>query len=227
MVITTLRELKGAQPVTEGTASLYRMGLMDMDDSEVIEALAQCVRKNTWRPAVAEIREAAAAKLMDGQPEPDDVYGDIMALMSKYGLYGRITEYGRAEGDPPYPSVLVQRVVLSLGGWKRCCLWENEEGSFHNAVVSTARTHRSRIAREAHDMLSIAPDQRQAARRAITAACVRQDNGFVTMGLSAIAARAAKEIAKMDISEAPQRTRQGFSRLDVTSLAATAAESKD
>lgn len=130
-----LAPLPSSAPWTEGSEIAYEVGLDGLDDADIMQAVKRCLRSSKFRPSVSEIIAALGHEPVDA----DDLYGTIKALISRYGLYGKRTEWGFAEGDPPYPSDVVRQAVLNLGGWRAVCMWDSGDAALRNALLDAAR----------------------------------------------------------------------------------------
>jgi hypothetical protein len=130
-----LAPMPASCPWVEGSEVAYEVGLDDVDDADVMRAVKACLRTSKFRPTVAEIIE----HIGPGPVDVDELHGTIVALVRKYGLYGKKTAWGFGPGDPPYPSDDVRQVVLNLGGWDTICMWDSGDASLRNAIADAAK----------------------------------------------------------------------------------------
>lgn len=130
-----LAPLPSSAPWTEGSEIAYEVGLDGIDDADIMQAVKRCLRSSRFRPSVCEIIEAMGPPPVDA----DALYADVMALVKRYGRYGREVEGVFYEGDPPYPSEAVRQAVLGLGGWDCVCEWSSGEAALRNALAASAQ----------------------------------------------------------------------------------------
>lgn len=183
-VMAILRTMRSAAPLDAETEMLYQAGISDLQDDEAMAAVVRCIREDEWRPAPATIRAKVIDTAMGALPKPTEVYETIIRLIQRYGIYGRREVWGHSEGCPPLPDVLTERVVEQLGGWKRCCLWEAEQGSFRKAITDATTTSLDRYKAELSGQLSLPPDQRTVTTRIRAQAQHRISGGLEKGGLT-------------------------------------------
>lgn len=95
---------------------LYAEMLADLDDDLLIAAVQDLISKQTFLPAIAEIRAAVAGlrEQASGRLDAYSAWEQVKYQMLRVGSYG----------DPQFDD-LTNRAVKAVGGWRELCLSEN------------------------------------------------------------------------------------------------------
>ena len=159
-----IRDQPSSGAWTPSLEAAYQVCLAEYDDAEMLRAAATCLKRQTFRPSIAEIIAAAAEAVAGPTIAPEEVWAWIRQAMNTYGLYGVERNGVRLPGNPPWPNETVRAVVRACGGWEAVCTWPAEQGSLEGVVMRQARSHVDRAAEEARRMLDIPPAERPTRR---------------------------------------------------------------
>lgn len=102
----------------EATCRAYEAALSDLDYELAASAVKRIVATAKYRPAIAEIREAAAVTAIGERRTGADAWGDVVRAIRYVGSYGA----------PKFEDPITARAVEALG-WRNLCLGDSSEAS--------------------------------------------------------------------------------------------------
>jgi hypothetical protein len=120
---------RNAKDITPGTLDLYAEELADLPPEQVVAAIGELRKSQTFFPSLAEIRQRTVA-IIAGPVlvDPEAAFGEVMRQIKLVGSYG----------TPQFSSPLVAKAVESLGGWKVVCLMDLDDLSSYRAQFRKA-----------------------------------------------------------------------------------------
>lgn len=126
-IIKLLRRFheKNNQPFDQIDSDVYFYGLINADPEDVLRGLMEIVKSEGFSkiPTVKQILEASGIKHVSDRDEAEEICGQIIFSISKFGSY-------QAVKAKEYLGEVAWMVVVRYGGWESLCSSKLEEKDF-------------------------------------------------------------------------------------------------
>jgi hypothetical protein len=103
---------------TEATCATYEAMLLDLDAELATKAIRRLIQTAKFRPAISEIREAAASVELGDKRSGMEAWGDVLQAIRAVG------GYSSPRFDDPLVATAVERM-----GWKNLCWGDASDAS--------------------------------------------------------------------------------------------------
>lgn len=100
------------------TLKIYRLALADIPPDLLKAAALNHITSSVWFPKIAQLRESAAALVMQAAGHPD--------ALTAWGEVAHQLRYVGSWGAPQFTDPTIKRAVDAVGGWKMLCASENQ-----------------------------------------------------------------------------------------------------
>jgi hypothetical protein len=127
---------------------MYNVGLNDLPGDIIYEAVMLCIQRETFRPSVATIRDAAYEITHQSQMNATEAHSAVVALIHRYGSNaapwinddGTVRPWMRRPGPPTELDDLpaaVRKSIDSFGGWIAVCETTSPSSIFRSQFIAT------------------------------------------------------------------------------------------